>query len=85
MIAEPVAAMMAAGGPALPRRLGGDGRQVPGLRQSLGRTVFGKESFESMNPFPWILKCVCLDMRNLQMTSFDIELNCYILLMGFRF
>ena len=43
IIAEPVAAMAGGG-----LRLGGDGRRIMFLRQSLGRTVFGKESFESI-------------------------------------
>ena len=38
-----------------------------------------------LNPFGWILKCVCLESRNLEMTPSDMELNCNILLMGFRF
>ena len=39
-----------------------------------------------LNPFGWILKCVCLDLRNLQKTPSDIQLNgSYILSMGFRF
>ena len=42
IIAEPVAAM-AGGGPAAGGAMAGEF-----LRQSLGRTVFGKESFESI-------------------------------------
>ena len=37
------------------------------------------------DPLGWILKCICLELKNLQMTRSDTQLNRYILLMGFRF
>ena len=36
-----------------------------------------------LNPFGWILKCGFLEMRNLEMTPSDMELNRYILLNEF--
>ena len=38
-----------------------------------------------LNPFGWILKCDCLESRNLEMTPSVMELNRNFLLMSFRF
>ena len=51
-------------------------RDRPGPALAAARAV---ASAALLNFFGWILKCVCLELRNQQMTPSDIQLNRYIL------